>query len=788
MRIHPMRLVCFAVFLMSGFAALLYQVIWQRMLAIFSGTDVYSATIIVSAFMAGLGIGSLAGGHVADRVSARTSLVLFGLAELAVAAFGVLSARLYYDVLYSRIGHFNITPGPMAGILFLSLLWPTFFMGASLPLLARALTRQLDEAASTVGSLYGLNTLGAAMGAMVATWWLLPRIGLEGSLGVGATLNAACAVVVLPFAFRGIARPRPWTVAGSRPRPATPLTVLPEAGAGRFTFWMWAAIYGFSGLLALSLEIVWFRMLGVMMKSTAFTFGTLLALYLGGFGLGSVVGSALASRIRRPAVAFLMIQAAVGLCAGGLLSLLIAFVDDTRALTGYFAGSEAMSVQENVGSLRALVASFLSGASPPEYSPSNFIMLYVGVPAMLVVPATFLMGCSFPLLQRVVQTDLALLGRRVGTLLSANILGSMLGTVLTSWVLLDVLGTAGTLRLLAGMSGVFGLLAAGLVFSTHHLTLRGHRVPTLAAASGAVATLFVPVLVSMPSAGTFWARLHGTTVERIFFGEDGSGLSVIKTDLSGFQSKSVVFVNGVGQSTLPYGDIHTALGAVPAFLHPAPRDAAVIGLGSGDTVHAVAGRPDIERVTCVEIIRSQLDTLEQLTRRWPYGGLRSLLENPRIEHVVGDGRAHLMRSGRRYDIIEADALRPGSAYSGNLYSEEYFRLVRSRLKPKGLAATWAPTARVHNTFVRIFPYVMSIPGILIGSETPIELDRKAIASRLADHRVRHYYNTAGIDIERLLTDYLTAPAIYTPDFNRAALTDYNTDLFPKDEYDLALRR
>jgi spermidine synthase len=661
MHIQSMRRVCFPVFFTSGFAALLYQVIWQRMLAIFSGADVYSAIIIVSAFMAGLGIGSLAGGHVADRVSARTSLVLFGVAELAVAAFGILSAPLYYDVLYTRIGHLNITPGPMAAILFVSLLWPTFFMGASLPLLARALTRQIEKAASTVGALYGFNTLGAAMGAMVATWWLLPRIGLDGSLRVGAALNTACAVVVLPFAFLGIARHRQWPFAENTVRPAAPVTILPEEGAGRFTFWTWAAIYGFSGLLALSLEIVWFRMLGVMMKSTAFTFGTLLALYLGGFGLGSVVGSAVASRIRRPAVVFLMLQAAVGLCAGGLLSLLIAVVDDTRSLKGYFASYEALSVRDSVGSLRALIASFLGAAPPPEHSPANFIRLYVGMPAALVVPATFLMGCSFPLLQRVVQTDLALLGRRVGILLSANIVGSMFGTVLTGWVLLDILGTAGTVRLLAGLSGVFALLAATLVFSTHQLTLRGHRVPTLAAASGAVAALFLPVLVSMPGGGTFWARLHGTTVGRIVFGEDGSGLSVIKTDQAGLQGRSVVFVNGVGQSTLPYGDIHTALGAVPAFIHPAPRDAAIIGLGSGDTVHAVAGRPDIDRITCVEIIRPQLHTLEQLLRRWPYGGLRSLLENPRIEHIVGDGRIHLMRGGRRYDIIEADALRPGSA-------------------------------------------------------------------------------------------------------------------------------
>jgi spermidine synthase len=291
----------------------------------------------------------------------------------------------------------------------------------------------------------------------------------------------------------------------------------------------------------------------------------------------------------------------------------------------------------------------------------------------------------------------------------------------------------------------------------------------------------------MPSAGTFWARLHGTTVDQIVHGEDGSGLSVVKTARQGAERQVVVFVNGAGQSTLPYGDIHTALGALPAFIHPAPRDAAIIGLGSGDTVFAVAGRPEIAHITCIEIVRPQLDTLRQLTLRWPYGGLRSLLGNPRIEHVFGDGRVHLMRDGRQYDIIEADALRPGSAYAGNLYSDEYFRLVRSQLRPGGLAATWVPTARVHDTFVRVFPHAISLPGILIGSDSPIEIDRGAIAARLADARVREYYGNAGMDIERLVEGYLASPDSFTPDFNRGALTDFNTDLFPKDEYDLGPR-
>ena len=121
-------------FFASGFAALLYQVIWQRLLAIFSGADVYSATVIVAAFMGGLGAGHLVGGHVADRVSRRTSLMLFGASELAIAAFGVSSVTLYYGVLYQRLGQLDFGRGATALLLFGSLLWPTFFMGASLPL------------------------------------------------------------------------------------------------------------------------------------------------------------------------------------------------------------------------------------------------------------------------------------------------------------------------------------------------------------------------------------------------------------------------------------------------------------------------------------------------------------------------------------------------------------------------------------------------------------------------------------------------------------------------------
>src|SRR5688572_23426208 len=152
--------------------------------------------------MAGLGIGNLAGGVVADRVSRRTGLILFALAEIAVGVFGALSAWLYYGVLYEQLGPMDLGRGRIAAILFVSLLWPTFFMGASLPLLARAVTDRMERAASHIGALYGFNTLGAACGAVVATWMLLPAMGLDGSLGAGAVLNLVCAAIVLPLAVR----------------------------------------------------------------------------------------------------------------------------------------------------------------------------------------------------------------------------------------------------------------------------------------------------------------------------------------------------------------------------------------------------------------------------------------------------------------------------------------------------------------------------------------------------------------------------------------------------------
>jgi predicted membrane-bound spermidine synthase len=749
-----MRLAAYVIFF-SGFSALIYQIVWQRVLGIFAGSDVHSATIIVTVFMAGLGCGSLAGAALADRLSRRANLACFAMAELAIGAFGFASTSLFYNGLYEGLGHLPLAAGVRGALLFIALLWPTFFMGLSLPLLARALTQGLPQAARVTGALYSANTAGAAAGALVATWFLLRLQGFAGSVTTAAAINVLAALGTLALVLSGPDALRMPPAVGDapdfRPQPAADDIRLPFGG--------WAAIYFLAGMIALSLEIVWFRLAGIMLKSTAFTFGTVLAIYLTGLGGGAGIGSIIVARVRRPGRAFLLLQSAAGIYAGASVALLLAQIGRSpllRPLSEYFSGYEPFDVGR------------------AAESPMHFALLYVVVPLLLVGPPTFLLGASLPLLQRTVQTDVRLVGRRLGALMAANIAGSALGAMLTGWVWLTWLGSSGTLKLLVGASTLFPLCGLARSFrSPAHATSR----IAYACAAGVAALL----VTAIPGQAAFLARLHGGLPPFVATGEDGSGTSVLRKMPA--DTRVVVFVNGIGQSWIPYGGIHTVLGALPAFLHPRPRSAVVIGLGSGDTVFAVAGRPDIARVTCVEIIRPQLDTLSRLDATWPYPGLRAVLTDPRITHLYGDGRTYLMRTRDTYDIIEADALRPTSAYSGNLYSEQYFALMRRHLNTGGLAVSWAPTMRVQDTFAKVFPHALALGPILIGSNEPIAFDPEVVRQRLHAPGVRDHFANASIDIAALVGDYLDhAPRVFTPEYDRTRLVDTNTDLFPKDEF------
>ena len=204
------RSVLFGLFFLSGAAALIYQTAWHRLLGLFAGADTIAAALVVGAFLLGLGIGSLAGGLFADRLSRRGALLAFALCEVGIGIFAVASPWLYYDVIYRELLPLSSSRGVIFAVVFAGLLWPTFLMGCSLPFLSKAIVSEIAGSAKLIGWLYGLNTLGAGVGAFVGGWYLIGSFGFDKAIYVAAVLNVVVAVGGIALGHRCLGdRPHP---------------------------------------------------------------------------------------------------------------------------------------------------------------------------------------------------------------------------------------------------------------------------------------------------------------------------------------------------------------------------------------------------------------------------------------------------------------------------------------------------------------------------------------------------------------------------------------------------
>ncbi len=716
--------------------------------------------------MGGLGFGSLCGGYIADKLSDLKRILLFAFTQAGIACFAFISTWLYYDVLYLHFGHLAKSTFLMTLVLFMSLLWPTFLMGMSLPLLAKTLTRRLEKAFEITGYLYGFNTLGAAAGALATTWFLVRHVGLDGAIQLGAIFNifsAIASTICLPFFNTGLIR----NFSSQNKIIDNSLQIgngpsIPMAGSPFLPVRTWILIYGISGFIALSLEILWFRILGVMLKSTTFTFGHLLAILLGSMAIGTFCGTWCVRRSKNTVQNFFAFQAGITIYTVVFLTLFVAVLPDLSIVDwfwNYFGRDDPLDMKTALSSIGML----------------DFVRLYFILPLALIGPPSFMMGLSYPYLQKIVQQDLATLGRRVGWLQTANILGSMLGTFITGWILLSFIGSLVALKIFLCVSSVF----VSLYFYSRFQRSGFFK-------SIGVTVLAVVILIwIMPSPTVLWANLHGTSSLHIITREDSSGLSVLKNKSPDFSGMTKVFVNGIGQSTIPFYDFHITLGIVPAMVHPDPKDIAIIGMGAGATLFAAGGRQETKNLTCIEIVKPLLHTLTDYHERRNYTGLQSVLKDHRINYVFGDGRSVILNGDKKYDIIEADALRTTSAYSGNLFSYEYFLLLKNHLNAGGIAVTAAPTQRIINAFVKVFPYALLVrtnDTMILGSSEEIQWDTKAISARLTSSFSRSYYSRAGIDVESFIPVFAAQHRVFTPGFDRSKLEDFNTDLFPKDEF------
>jgi len=394
-----------------------------------------------------------------------------------------------------------------------------------------------------------------------------------------------------------------------------------------------------------------------------------------------------------------------------------------------------------------------------------------GLVVLVVAPPAFLIGLTFPFIQRAVQQDLASVGARVGWVQLANIGGNAAGSLLTGLATLHLLGTAGTLALLAVLN-----LALLLFWLRRPGPSRGP--------GAALALATVLLLVALPGNTAFWRRLHGQAPGSFAaFGEDRSGVAFFReAPADPSRDAGRFFIMGHSQGMVPFLPVHVLLGAIGPLLHPDPVRVLAIGVGSAGTPWGALVNPATQELRAIELIRPVLDTLAEIATARPAGPVAALLGDARVHLEYGDGRRALARDAATYDVVEADAVLPQTSQSGLLYSAEFLEQVRARLAIGGLYVQWAPTARVIETFAAVFPHAVLLRPvpILIGSNQPIGFDHAALLARLDSPAVLAHARRGNPAIERL------SPMVAGPwhrwEPGEERVPPPLTDLFPRDEF------
>lgn len=732
-------------FFLSGFSALLYQVAWQRLLGLFAGSDIRSITLVTGAYLGGLGVGGLIGAQVADRLDSQRAVRLYAIFNLGIAAFAFLSRLIFYDLLFLGLGGLSTSTPLMFVVVFASLLIPTTLMGLSLPLLSRALVRNVGGAAGIIAVLNGVNIFGASMGALIGGLVLVGTLGFDRTVYVGGALSVLVGLMGLRMS-RGFASGD--HDAADHPTGPAPLRSIPRV------VWIWCGLVFISGFMSISLELIWFRILDVTLHSNAYTFSYLLFIFLLCDGLGNLIGARSVETTPDPRRSFLWIQGIIALYALASVFLLLA-IAQVQPLWSYF------NRPTNEGSF----LTFAGGVTD-----SLTTLVYLGFPALLMIVPALLIGLTFPYMQRAVQTDVHVVGQRVSLLDVANIAGNTTASFVTGLILLNFLGSDGTLRVMGAIGLIF--LAAYAWTGLKQVSL-GRR-----AVLASTGIALIALMIILPNGTAFWSNFHAQGQDNQFYtSEDSSGVSAIVGD----RTQVGVVINGRPQGDIPFSSAHVTMGLYPAMIHPDPRRVLIVGVGTGGTAYSGGVRAETRDISVVEIIGSDLQVLQTYADSTNNVALKSIFTDPRYHIIVGDGRHVLLAPGEFYDLIQADPVQPVASGSGFLYSREYFLQAQKRLARGGVMAEWRPTARVEATFKEVFPYGFVVGGfLLIGSNEPFTFDRAAVTARFDDPDVIAYFHRAGIDVQTFKAA-LEAQPINSWDKTTPS-SDINTDLWPRDEY------
>ena len=705
-----------AAFFVSGFTSLIYEILWVRLLTRYVGGSTFSVTLVLTVFMAGLAVGSWLAGRFVDRISDTRDLVrLYAVAEILIGLYAgafpfiIRAFEPLYALLYRALDGSLIAFGSAAGVLSIALLIvPTTLMGATLPILSRYYIDSVSSTGTRTGRLYGINTIGAALGSLVCGVILLRWLGSHVTLAAAVAANLVIGLgflVTVGFASSTRQAFIKNTVDVLRKNLRVP--------SPKFSRRSVVVMLAVSGACSMAYEVIWTKLLALLVGPTTYSFTLVLFTFITGLALGSIIFGWLCDHTKRP----------IYLLVGTQLA----------------AATAALICSQFLGNSQTFFAKLL-------YACRDSVLLVETVKGFAVflamLPTTLFLGAIFPIAIRIETERVESVGAVVGRLYMFNTIGAVVGSVSAGLFLVPFLGKSVSLSLLA----LSQALVATLVIITNRSEERAHR--------GALVvwgTAILGLALVCPRWDTkaltkgkyhrfeeFAERLHSLSyTEALFAPEkltagtpDVDEMIYFRDGIGGFISVAQS-VNSLGVTNVflqisgktdasSQNDLHTMTltGQVPMLLHPTAKRGMVVGLASGITAGEMLHYP-LEQLDVIEISPEVVDACRYFDQ-WNNG----VLDDPRANIILQDARTHITLTDQIYDVIVSEPSNPWMAGVANLFTVEYFQSVREHLAPDGIFVQWYHAYQtdwdsfclVGRTLTEVFPNSCIIRTSTTGSD------------------------------------------------------------------------
>ena len=719
-------------FFFSGATALVYEIIWTRMLTLAFGHTVFSVSVVLASFMAGLGFGSYLWGHIIDKVATCNNdknasekyspIMIYAVIEILIFITCALLSLAFaqFDLFYAWF-HQWIPESPIlfnvikAGLAFSLIFIPASLMGATLPIISKYFVTDENKLASQVGVLYGLNTLGAVVGCVLTGFVFIAVFGVLETALLASLVN----LIIGIGAIRIYQDDEGGTVKNFK----FPKMSIPPLSCSRENS-LWVAVSFISGFTALAYQIIWTRLLVFSIASTVYSFSLMLAVFLLGIVIGSLLVIPFIKKLRNQMTVLIWLQAGTGL----------------YVLFSVFGMDHLLSPPWNGYNLQ---------------NPMQAFSRYFGDSASLMLIPTVLLGMNFPILIRMVSGGFENIGKGTGQVYAFNTLGAIIGSLLAGFVFLPFLKTAYSLVFICSLN----LLTALLLFCTGEYLTSAIRKGLTAVFASII--IFINFSIPQDILQSFFLRdgvAQRDTKKLLFFDEGLTATVSVFEDNYGILDPTAkrLVTNGISMSASNYiaSRYMKLLAHIPILLSDDPKNVLVICYGTGQTTGTAGIHPLVDSVDSVELSASVVNA-SYVFKKENYDAVNN---KPKVNIIFQDGRNHLLTTQKFYDVVTGEPPPPRTAFTVNLYTKDYYELIKKRLNDGGIVAQWIPLHSqsgkeidMHlQTFLDVYPNAMAwLPVanelLLIGSDHPINIDYKKLKARMADPVVKKALSDIAID-------------------------------------------